>query len=276
MQLDHTITLTGPHGTQTHYLDRGKYSASFSLAPGRWIIEVESRHYGDPYATGTTVIDVKAGSNQATVQMSRHCYHSGTWYGSTATCTTSGFETRDCDVCGINETQPLPALGHNWVWVVYATGNIPLPDEDRGTCFCGVTSTRPSTATEGLNYGFYATGHSITGYSGTDNDIVIPYYFRDNESDEYKPVDIMSYSAFGFLNSLTSIIFPDSLKWLDQWALSGCYGLTSITIPGGMNSFNFSISGHDTGRIGQFRTYYLAKNAGGMYLWNGTEWTGPF
>jgi hypothetical protein len=70
-ELQHTITLTSSHGTQTHILDSGVYSANFTLALGLWNIDVEARHEGDLYATGTASIDIEAGTNQAMVTMER-------------------------------------------------------------------------------------------------------------------------------------------------------------------------------------------------------------
>jgi uncharacterized repeat protein (TIGR02543 family) len=71
MELQNTITLTSSHGKQTHILDSGVYSANFTLALGLWNIDVEARHGGDLYATGTASVHIEAGTNQALVTMER-------------------------------------------------------------------------------------------------------------------------------------------------------------------------------------------------------------
>lgn len=83
-------------------------------------------------------------------------------------------------------------------------------------------------ATEGLK---------ITGYSGTDTDVVIPAEIAG------APVTIIGYGAFDQNNSITSVTIPDTVTSIGEIAFNCCYSLGEITIPDtvtsiGDNAFN--------------------------------------
>ena len=71
---------------------------------------------------------------------------------------------------------------------------------------------------------------AITGYKGSDLDVVIP-----SDLDGY-PVVRISDEAFCDCSSLTSVTISDSVTAIGQKAFSGCSSLTSVTIPDSVTS----------------------------------------
>ena len=65
----------------------------------------------------------------------------------------------------------------------------------------------------------------ITAYKGSAAELVIP-----SELDGYK-VTLIGKSAFYGCESLTDVVIPDSVIYIDEYAFYGCDSLTSITIP---------------------------------------------
>ena len=71
---------------------------------------------------------------------------------------------------------------------------------------------------------------TLTRYSGTDTDIVIP------QSIDGKMVTSIGNYAFYVCNDLTSITIPEGVTSIGEDAFWGCSGLTSISIPEGVTS----------------------------------------
>ena len=76
---------------------------------------------------------------------------------------------------------------------------------------------------------------TITGYAGTETELVIP-----SEIDGLT-VTAIGASAFDSYSSLTSITIPDSVTSIGNYAFSDCSSLTSITIPEGVTSIGSSV-----------------------------------
>ncbi len=89
---------------------------------------------------------------------------------------------------------------------------------------------------------------TITGYTGTDADVVIPrmienkpvtqigedaFYERESLTSVTIPdgvTEIGDY-AFGFCSDLTNVTIPDSVTKIDNYAFEFCHSLESVTIP---------------------------------------------
>ena len=74
---------------------------------------------------------------------------------------------------------------------------------------------------------------TLTRYSGTDTDIVIP------QSIDGKMVTSIGDSAFHICSGLTSISIPEGVTSIGDRAFEDCSGLTSISIPEGVTSIEF-------------------------------------
>ena len=74
---------------------------------------------------------------------------------------------------------------------------------------------------------------TITDYSGTDTDIVIP------QSIDGKMVTSIGDSAFYRCSDLTSITIPEGVTSIGNYAFYDCNGLTSISIPEGVTSIGW-------------------------------------
>ena len=79
--------------------------------------------------------------------------------------------------------------------------------------------------TEGLVFALLNDEYSVTGYTGSDVDVVVPSVYNN------KPVTSIGNEAFKNCSSLTSITIPDSITSIGDYAFSGCSSLTSIDIP---------------------------------------------
>ena len=73
----------------------------------------------------------------------------------------------------------------------------------------------------------------ITGYKGSDSDVIIPDTIGGYN------VTRIGYRAFWDCTSLTSITIPDSVTSISNGAFWNCSSLTSITIPDSVTSIGY-------------------------------------
>ncbi len=80
-------------------------------------------------------------------------------------------------------------------------------------------------ASEGLEFELNSdkTSYAVVGISCcTDTNVIIPSQYNS------LPVTRISYQAFNYCNSLTSIVIPDSVTAIDDYAFMACSSLTNV------------------------------------------------
>ena len=95
-------------------------------------------------------------------------------------------------------------------------------------------------------------GVIITKYVGAKKEVRIPPNIQNN------PVTGIGKSAFGYKESITRVIIPDSVTSIGGYAFSGCNSLTSVTFQSTISSDNI---GWDL-FPGDLKENYLASDGG--------------
>ena len=87
----------------------------------------------------------------------------------------------------------------------------------------------PKTESEGIEYTINQSenGYIVTGYSGSDTDVIIPELYRK------MPIKAIAPSTFEKNSAITSVSLPASLIKIDEKAFSGCTSLSSVIIADG-------------------------------------------
>ena len=88
-----------------------------------------------------------------------------------------------------------------------------------------VATTEDTTVPEGLEYEISGEEVTITGYTGTATELVVP------ETIEDYPVTVISNSAFADCTSLTYVKLPESVVTIGDFAFRNCTSLTSFNVP---------------------------------------------
>ncbi|MCL1900932.1 MAG: leucine-rich repeat domain-containing protein [Firmicutes bacterium] len=182
-----------------------------------------------------------------------------------ATCETDGEMTFTCQVCGETRTEVIPALGHNfskWETVTevtceddgllkrvcvicqeeefeiipalgHAYGDWTEPFERDGyfirQAFCSNCGhiIEEILYSDGIEYDESDEGFIVTSYWGTSVNVILPAY-KDG-----KPVIEIRWFAFHYSN-LESIIIPETVVHIGEYAFDNCQYLTSITMHNGV------------------------------------------
>ena len=166
-----------------------------------------------------------------------------------ATCTEAGYEVRTCQYCNIKTVNnKVDALGHDFSKAYNVDGDYhwydcPRCDEilnkgyhiadDNGCCTtCGI----PLSSTPGVIYDIPADGTyaEVMTYTGTATKVRIAAEY------EGLPVKNIYSEAFKDNKSITSVVIPDSVVGLGDWAFYGCTSLTSVTIGNSVTSIGDS------------------------------------
>ena len=169
--------------------------------------------------------------------------HDFTTVTTTPTCQAGGYDTKSCELCGkveiCNET-PISDHDYNAEYLTDSTlhwqkcKNCDNTTEkvehalgDDGICtVCnGVIG-----ATEGIIYDLSSDGsYAVIGYSGSAKRIKI--------ASEYNGIPVKEIYREAFKDcSITSVIIPDSVTSIGDWAFYGCSSLSSIVIPDSVTS----------------------------------------
>ena len=90
------------------------------------------------------------------------------------------------------------------------------------------------TSPDGIVFTNIGGSYSVTGYEGTDTEVIIPETYRG------LPVTVIAENAFAGQSTVTSVTIQDGVTSIGGSAFSGCISLTSITIPNSVTS----IGGH--------------------------------
>ena len=108
----------------------------------------------------------------------------------------------------------------------------PIPEGSKRSVAPKASPTPRST--EGLRFTFKGNTAKVSGYVGTDTNVIIPATItRDGKT--YKVTAISDHVFYGCKN-LTSITIPNSVTSIGDHVFYGCENLTSITIPNSVTS----------------------------------------
>ncbi|MGM9532832.1 alpha/beta fold hydrolase, partial [Intestinibacter sp.] len=88
-----------------------------------------------------------------------------------------------------------------------------------------VSTVAESTASEYFEYTEVDGGVSITKYTGSDTEVVIP------STIDGKDVKTIGQSAFAGSKTLVSVVIPDGVTEIGSYAFSGCSKLGNVTMP---------------------------------------------
>jgi hypothetical protein len=88
--------------------------------------------------------------------------------------------------------------------------------------------------TDGLSFSLKNGSYSLTEYSGTATEVVIPKIYQGIL------VTSIGYGAFFGCSGLTSIVIPESVTSIESYAFYDCSSLTSIGIPESVTSIGSS------------------------------------
>lgn len=99
-------------------------------------------------------------------------------------------------------------------------------------CFVGCDFFDEQKYSEGLEYSFHNDKTAVVEGIGScqDTDLIIP-----PSVDGCEVVGITSY-AFHGCSEITSVVIPDSVKWVESDAFEGCTALKEVTIGNGVTS----------------------------------------
>ena len=154
------------------------------------------------------------------------------------TCIDEGLRRHICEVCGEEDTDSIPALGHDFTkwgyddeyhWKICSRcGSISETTahvyDEFEQCECGTIKVTPES-----EFTFTALGdgkYSLAGYSGARENIKIPATYNGGT------VVSIESSAFSDCKGIISVIIPDSVTSIGSSAFYGCTGLTSVYYTG--------------------------------------------
>lgn len=145
-----------------------------------------------------------------------HTHTYGEWSVVTAPgCETAGEEKRTC-ACGESETRPVAATGHT-------------PGAGLACSACGKVQY-----SEGLSYTENSDGTLTLAGLGSCTDTVL----RVPATHEGKTVTAVAEGAFEDQAALTGILLPDTVTTIGSSAFYGCLGLVEMTLPASLTSIS--------------------------------------
>ena len=111
--------------------------------------------------------------------------------------------------------------------------NTPMPNME------AQTQGKKETALSSFQYITENNQVTITAYTGTDKDVVIPSHINDN------PVTAIGDSAFGngTAEHIESVVLPETITRIDDYAFHACYSLREVNLPEGIVSLGINAFG---------------------------------
>lgn len=173
------------------------------------------------------------------------CNHMWQTVTTAPTCAVGGYDTMTCLLCDksvtVNETAKLNhsystkySTDNDYHWFKCANCDATTNREyhavdEGGECtICGI----PTFATPGVVYDISADGTyaDVIGYNGTATTVKI--------AEEYNglPVRSIYFEAFYDIDTITSVVIPDSVTSIGAYAFYSCYNLSYIVIPDSVTS----------------------------------------
>ena len=130
---------------------------------------------------------------------------------------------------------------------------------------------------DGLEYTAYHDNEgnpyiAITGYNGSDDDVVIPEYIEVNG--EQIAVKEINDKAFYDNEAIISVTIPDSVTTIGSYAFEGCSSLTSIYIPDSVTTIgSTTIDSSAFGGCSNLTIYCEATSGSGGWSsnWNDSD-----
>ena len=125
-------------------------------------------------------------------------------------------ETETEEVTEISDTEVVEAESSEGTEVIAETEEFEVTSEEK-----------TATAAEDFTYeysDYYGGGIIITGYTGSDTEVVIPEWIGE------KSVTCIDTRAFENCSSLTSIEIPSRVVYIGLYAFDGCSSLTRIVV----------------------------------------------
>ncbi len=213
-------------------------------------VKTEHKVYTDPVIS---IIDGYVAVNGVKTEylVATQCNHIWNTVTTAPTCTASGYDTMTCPLCDksvkVNETNPIShtyettyTIDDNYHWFKCTGCDAPKEKQlhtldNEGVC---TGCLLPIFSTPGVIYGISTDGTyaEVIGYEGTAAKVKI--------AEEYNglPVKNIYNEAFKNNDIITSVIIPDSVINIGQYAFSSCYSLTSVTINGSTTIGEYAFS----------------------------------
>ncbi len=139
-------------------------------------------------------------------------------------CGIQGLEERSCSTCDLAETQPIDALSH-----VEGTWKLINNEKQYSCIYCStLIRTEQINISTGLKI---ENGTVISMGSCKDTDIIIPSDYEDSE--------ITTIGSYAFeYETLTSIVFPETITSIESQAFYRCSKLENIHFGSNLNVIN--------------------------------------